>query len=326
MADKGLLQYKVGALMYVPALNAGIGEKIRAGSFPDVDSIAFCLEDSLNEQGVKEGEGQLAKTLAYIAGRPAAGGLPLLFVRVRGCSQFRRLPEFLGDAAKLLTGVVFPKFDLSNAAAYCAIAGKINAERDAPLYIMPILESRAVMGLDSRRSVLLGLRELLDGCKDYVLNIRVGAMDFCKSFGLRRSIGDTVYDLGVVRDVLTDVLTVFSDAYVVSAPVWEYYGGGGGGGGDMRWAVGLENELRLDVANGFVGKTVIHPSQAPLVRKWLKPARIDVEDAKAVLDWKDEKLGVARSVGGNRMNELATHRRWAQKILALSQIYGVRDG
>lgn len=316
-----LLPYKVGALMYVPALNKGIGKKICAGAIPDLNSLAFCLEDAITEDGVEEAENQLVKTLTYIA-ENRTSELPMLFVRVRNCSQFDRLPSLLGNLTDLLTGVIFPKFDLSNAAEYCALTGKINAGRTRPLLIMPILESYSIINLETRKRTLLDIRKLLDGYKDYVLNVRVGAMDFCKLHGLRRSIDQTIYDIGLVRDLLTDILVVFADNYVVSAPVWEYFKGEDG---NNDWAIGLENELRLDLTNGFIGKTVIHPSQLPIIRKWLKPSRVDYDDAISILNWKDENLGVAKNVNGNRMNELATHCKWAQKIINMSQIYGVRD-
>jgi len=316
-----LLPYKVGALMYVPALNVGVGARVCSGAFPELQSLAFCLEDAVAESGVKEAEAQLIRTLSYIADNNT-GQLPLLFVRVRNCAQFKRLPAMLGSLADLLTGVIFPKFDLSNAAEYCALTGKINLGREKPLYIMPILESSSVLNLALRKRTLLSIRELLDSCGDYVLNIRVGAMDFCKLYGLRRSVEQTIYDIGVVRDVLTDILTVFADSYVVSAPVWEYFEGLDG---DKSWLSGLESELRLDIANGFIGKTVVHPSQLPIVKKWLQPSQMDVNDAKAILDWQDELWGVAKSTLGNRMNEVATHQKWAQKIMLLAHIYGVRE-
>ncbi|MDR0272056.1 MAG: HpcH/HpaI aldolase/citrate lyase family protein [Clostridiales bacterium] len=312
-----LLPYRVGALMYVPALNTEIGEKLCNGTLPKLDSLAFCIEDSVTDFGVEAAETQLVKTLEYIsANKPQR--LPLLFVRVRNCAQLKKLPSFLGGLIGLLTGVILPKFNLSNAAEYCSLVGEINSG-NAPLYIMPILESPCILNLETRKRTLISIRELLDGCRDYVLNVRVGAMDFCKIHGLRRAVDQSVYDIGVVRDVLTDILTVFSANYVVSAPVWEYFNG------NDAWAVGLEKELRLDIANGFIGKTVIHPSQLLIVRKFLAPLREDFNDAKEILNWKDDSLGVAKSTAGNRMNEVATHQNWAKKILILSEIYGVRD-
>jgi citrate lyase beta subunit len=321
MTEKELLQYKVGALMYTPALNTKIGEKIVNRFFPELDSLCLCLEDAITDNGVRNAEDQLIKTLKYIFEHKKED-LPLLFVRVCGAAQFERLSQLLGDLLGILTGVIFPKFDLSNAAEYCSLTGRINAQLKKPLFMMPILESRDVINFESRDHSLIGIRKLLDGCKDLVLNIRVGAMDFCNFYGLRRPINQSIYDIRIVEKVLSDILTVFADDYIVSAPVWEYYDDGSG---DKKWLEGLENELRLDNANGFVGKTVIHPSQLPVIRKWLKPLRTDFEDAKAVLDWRGGQLGVMKSCGGNRMNELAVHRKWAQKILHLAEAYGVRE-
>ncbi len=318
---KELLPYKVGALMYVPALNKGIGKKLCDNAYPELNSLAFCLEDAITEYGVEEAEQQLVRSLSYIA-ENRTDNLPMLFVRVRNCEQFERLPSLLGNLTDLLTGVIFPKFDLSNATGYCELTREINSNRETPLFIMPILESQNIMNVETRKRTLIDIRKLLDGYGEYVLNVRVGAMDFCKLNGLRRNVDQTIYDIGVVRDVLTDVLAIFADTYVVSAPVWEYFEGTGD---NDDWKLGLERELRLDITNGFIGKTVIHPSQILIVKKWLKPLKIDFEDAKEIINWKDPSLGVAKNITGNRMNELITHHKWAKKILYLEQIYGVRD-
>jgi len=58
--EKELLQYKVGALMYAPALNASIGENLCAGALAGLDSLAFCLEDAVMDQGVEAAEEQLS--------------------------------------------------------------------------------------------------------------------------------------------------------------------------------------------------------------------------------------------------------------------------
>ena len=321
MDEKELMPYKVGALMYVPALNGGVGEKVCKGEFDGLDSLALCLEDSVTDAGVREAEARLVKTLTYIKSRKTKG-MPFLFVRARNSHSLTELASLLGGLIDQLTGFIFPKFDLSNALEYCSFIEKINEGRGKPLYMMPILESACVMDKRFRTQSLADIREMLDAHGRYVLNIRVGAMDFCGLYGLRCDADQTIYDIGVVRDTLTDILAFFADGYVVSAPVREYFRGSNDDGGD--WHKGLENELRLDKANGFVGKTVVHPSQLPFVRKWLRQTQADVDDAKAILNWKDDYLGVARSVSGNRMNELLTHRKWARKVLILSKIYGVR--
>ena len=149
----------------------------------------------------------------------------------------------------------------------------------------------------------------------------MGGNDFCNLYGLRRSVRQTIYDIGVVRDILVDILNVFSVDYIVSGPVWEYFGNDP----DGDWAKGLRRELELDRLNGFVGKTVIHPSQIPLVAESLKVSRSDFEDAEHILHWEDNTLGVAKSADGSRMSEVNCLGRWADRVSALGRIYGIRE-
>ena len=63
---------------------------------------------------------------------------------------------------------------------------------------------------------------------------------------------------------------------MVSGPVWEYYSSN-----NDEWAIGLKRELKYDVLNGFVGKTVIHPNQIPVVVDSLK-----VKNRTTTMLWK----------------------------------------
>jgi len=53
------LQYMVGGLLYSPAINSGIAERITNGYFPCLTSIAFCLEDSIRDEALEEAELEL---------------------------------------------------------------------------------------------------------------------------------------------------------------------------------------------------------------------------------------------------------------------------
>ena len=77
--------------------------------------------------------------------------------------------------------------------------------------------------------------------------------------------------------------------------------------------------------NGFIGKTAIHPSQLPIIYESLKVSRADYEDAMKILGWDKGPLGVAKSEGGNRMNEVKVHGKWAKKISILADIYGIKE-
>ena len=53
------LQYMVGGLLYSPAINVGLAEKIDNGCFPCLTSMAFCLEDSIRDEALEEAEAEL---------------------------------------------------------------------------------------------------------------------------------------------------------------------------------------------------------------------------------------------------------------------------
>ena len=186
---------------------------------------------------------------------------------------------------------------------------------------MPILESGMVASINHRRENLMQIKSLVDSDREHILNVRVGGNDFCNLFGIRRHQDQTIYEIGVIRDILADVVNVFGADYVVSGPVWEYFGEDP----QAPWARGLRREIALDLINGFVGKTAIHPSQLPVIAEELKPARADFEDARRILNWRSDGLAVQKSAAGSRMNEQKCHSRWAGKILALAEVYGVRE-
>lgn len=119
--------------------------------------------------------------------------------------------------------------------------------------------------------------------------------------------------------LLIDIVTTFATQYVVSGPVWEYFAGEG-------WDTGLRRELAQDLLSGFVGKTVIHPNQIPVVNDMLKVSRRDYQDACHILGWdQDAGLLVSASPDATRMDEFKTHSSWANRILHLAKSYGIRE-
>ena len=83
---------------------------------------------------------------------------------------------------------------------------------------------------------------------------------------------------------------------------------------------GLLREVQLDMTNGFIGKTIIHPTHARFVNAMLTVTREEYEDAVQVLNTSG---GVIKSGSGNKMNEVSPHRRWANKMLNRAKAYGV---
>ena len=336
------LPYALGGLLYMPAFQDNIIDKILGDKIPCLTSVAFCLEDSVKDDAVDEAETALIRTLNLLArgatqksdaftrilsgdGQPGLEranftitnksnvDLPLLFIRVRSPKQIYRLCENPA-VPSMITGFIAPKFDLSNAGAYieavCAVKSRL----------MPIIESAQAANVSRRVAVLTELKRILDENKPRIIKVRVGGNDFCGLYGLRRNVTQTIYDIGIVRDILTDILNVFAGDYVVSAPVWNYFGRGK----DEAWAMGLKKELELDKLNGFIGKTAIHPSQLPYIFEAMKVSAEDYADAEQILTWTDSRKAVAKSSGKNRLNELKCHGRWAKRMKILGDIYGVK--
>ena len=318
MTEK-ILPYKIGGLLYMPAFQKNIVEKLQRDALPCLTSIAFCLEDSIQWNALETAEKFLRKTfdeLKILADDKKK--LPLIFIRVRSPQHLKSLNENFCD--DFLTGYIFPKFDLTNAEYYLKVFYEINSQNKNKKFFMPILETEQIANILTRKSTLFELKNLLDDAKNFIPNIRVGVNDFCNLYGLRRDIRQTIYDIGIVRDTLTDILNVFAKDYVVAGSVWNFFNGK-----NSLWREGLKRELELDKSNGFIGKSAIHPSQLPIIFESLKVSRTDFNDAENLLNWSNENLGVEKSSDGSRMNEVNCHRKWAEKIKILSELYGIED-
>lgn len=336
---KEILQYCVGSLLYTPATNKKIANKILNKEIPHLKAIALCLEDAIGSGQVAEAEKQVKETLSVLDGNKnfLEGDLPLIFIRVREPQQMWRLYRKCGSLLELITGFLIPKFNKDNMQDYIENFHKVKEKMETPLYILPIIESTNAIYIQKRIDNLLQIREGLDLIKDEVLNVRVGGADFSNIFGIRRKMSDTIWDVRVVSNCLADIINMFSKDYVVSGAVWEYFDSyrkqaerneneiiiGIKQIQDLAWQKGLQKELYLDRLNGMIGKTCIHPKQLEWVQKSLIVNREDYEDATQIVNASVSEYGVLN--GHGKMNELRTHINWAKKIIKLASIYGVKE-
>ena len=306
----------------MPAFQKNIVGKIKNNSIRCLNSVAFCLEDSIRDDALNDAEETLEnilRELNFIYENSQSKNLPLIFVRVRTPEHLQKVHEKFSALTDIITGYILPKFDLRNAENYSAVISEINHHNERKIYIMPIFETEQVADILTRAENLTAIKKILDGIKDYVLNVRVGVNDLSNLYNLRRNINHTVYDIGVVRDVLVNIINVFAKNYIVAGSVWNYFGNEK----NLAWAEGLKNELTLDRLNGFIGKSAIHPSQLPYIFESLKVTQSDLNDAEQILNWDSDSHGVVK--GSGRMNELKCHLNWAEQIKILDEIYGVKD-
>ena len=325
--DRNVLKFAIGANMYMPGTKTDVFDKLINNRFQEVGAITLCLEDAIAPGDLVVAEKNVLQILSNLAQKcdtdsALADNLPLIFIRVRNTDQFEDFASRLTkDMLRMLCGFNFPKFNPDNGVRYFSILRDLSLRHDEVLYGLPILEDDSIIYKETRLENLQKIQRILDDYAEYVLNIRVGGTDFSSLYGLRRNKFTTVYQIQVVQDCLMDILNFFArseKSYVVSGPVWEFFSWDKNSDENQTFL----KELRLDIQNGFHGKTIIHPSQINIVNRAYAVDYYEYMDAVDILR---SSGGVFKSSGGNRMNEVKPHTNWAKKIVAKAEIFGVLD-
>jgi citrate lyase beta subunit len=346
--DSGVqaLSVALGATLYMPGTRPALARDIEARGTAGVMSVVLCLEDAVADGDLLAAERNVVEQVQALAARSTRCDAPLIFIRVRTADQIEDLTKRLGSAVLRLTGFVMPKFTAPNGAAFLDALAKAEAVAGTQLLAMPVLESPEIMYRESREAVLKNIRALLEVHRNRILALRLGAADLSGLYGLRRTRGVSVYDVGVVRDVISDIVNVLGRAdgsgFVIAGPVWEHFAASerlfkpqlrmtpfADDPTGLRFRQRLITadhdellrEVVLDKANGLLGKTVIHPSHVGPVHALLVVSHEEHEDAMAITT--SAGGGVSSSSYGNKMNEAGPHRAWARSVLQRAAVYGV---
>lgn len=344
-SPRTLLSAALGATLYSPATRPRLADDIVKLAGRGVVSMVLCLEDSIEDCEVAGAEENLVRQFADLDARGA--DLPLLFIRVREPEQITDLVRRLGASVRLLSGFVFPKFTRERGVPFLEALTKAEAYAGRQLFAMPVLESPELLHLETRRDALQGIAETVGAHRDRILALRLGVTDFCSAYGLRRAPDMTAYDVGIVADVIADVINVLGRAdgtgFTVTGPVWEYFPRQErmfkpqlrrspfqeNRADELRTALiahdldGLLREIELDRANGLLGKTCIHPSHVAPVHALSVVSHEQFSDARDILRPESNGGGVLRSAYTNKMNEVKPHRAWAERTLLRAEVFGV---
>jgi citrate lyase beta subunit len=287
---------KLGASLYVPATREDIAAIANNDKLPGLRSVIFCLEDSILERDVASALANLDRALQLMT--PQEG--KLRFIRVRN-------PEVLTQCLHLshiykIDGFVLPKTTLSSFKEYQAVL-----PAGSSFKLMPTLETREA--LDMAEMVALRTYIIEQGLAPQILSLRIGGNDLLNLYGLRRSSTRTIYD-SPLRTVISQLVSCFRPyGFNLTAPVCEL----------LYERDILNTEVSLDLDHGMFGKTAVHPDQIALIEEHFRVSAAHVEAANEILD-KDAPAVFQRD---NAMCEPATHRNWAEAILARARIYGV---
>ncbi|MBB4134203.1 citrate lyase beta subunit [Gordonia humi] len=336
------LAVALGATLYVPATRPDLAAAVRRRAAEGVTSMVIDLEDAVADDDEELAVARTVDTLAEFAGDGRAG--VLLFVRVRTVAHIETIAAAL-PADHGLTGFVVPKFEAATGAAALAAVDAVAARGDRPLYVMPVLETPAIVHRETRDAELIAVRDVLNRYRDRVLAVRIGATDVCGLFGIRRDRDVTIYDVRVAADMIAAIVNMLGrrdgTGFAITGPVWEYFAGH-----ERMFAPtlrhtpfrehdavyfrrqlvsrdldGLLREIALDRANGITGKTVIHPTHVGAVLALSPVSDEEYSDALDILD--RDGGGAQASSYGNKMNELKPHRAWALDVMDRAHVFGV---
>lgn len=292
-----LTYLRLGASLYVPATRGQLAAIGNQEKYPGLRSVIFCTEDSVRPEDLGLALDNLAAALRRLEPRPL-----LRFVRPRCPAVLREVVRMEGSGQ--LTGFVLPKVTRHNLDEYLAAF-----RTDDHFRIMPTLETAEVFDDDEMAALCRLLsREPVRG---RVLSLRIGGNDLLQVLGMRRPRGRTAYATPLGPLIARLVATFRPRGFNLTGPVFE---------GLDRPRL-LAREVRRDLGHGLFGKAAIHPAQVPVIEAQYRVVVRDLDDAERVLA--NDAPAVFRLHG--TMCEPATHRGWAELVVARARLYGVRD-
>ncbi len=295
--------WALGASLYTPATRSDLAE-LGNGKYPGLGSLIYCTEDAVREEDLPRALENLRGLAPQLELRRP--GSPLRFIRPRS-------PEVLSALLEMnlsgITGFVLPKIHDGNLSSYMAVLDRaVQVNPEAPTTVLATLETREALS-EHRMSLL---RDLIfqEGWQERIGGLRIGGNDLMHALGLRRTPGQILYD-GPLERVISMLLGVFKPyGFTLSSPVYEVFS-------DPET---LRRELTRDLAYGLCGKTIIHPTQLPVVLESYQVDRAELDEAQAILD----PTAPAVFQMNGRMCEPATHSRWANDIISRARWYGLR--
>ena len=334
----------LGATLYIPATRPDLAASITRRHAAGVMSMVIDLEDAVaDDQAADAMSGTLA-ALNALEGTPA--GQMLLFVRVRTADQIQTVVEGT-QSSTVLKGFVIPKFGADDAQESLAAVARAETTLGRHLWVMPVLETPAIVHRETRDLELARISERLNEFRSNVLAVRIGATDMCGLFGIRRDRDLTIYDVRVAANAIASIVNILgrsdSSGHIISGPVWEYFADH-----ERRFVPtlrhtpfrehdavlfrhqlvsrdldGLLRETALDRANGMHGKTVIHPAHVAPVHALSAVTHEEYHDAADILAV--DLGGVRASSYRNKMNEAKPHRNWANRVMDRAAAFGVTN-
>lgn len=281
---------ELGGTLFVPATHKHLHAIACGEKLPALRAAVFDTEDGIREEELEAGIDRIA---AMLPGLGDNG--PFRFIRPRTPDVLARFVRL--DGIEKVDGFVLPKFGLDNAGAYLDIIGEH--------LFMPAVEGEELFDVTKLRQ----LRDILLPFREQIIVMRFGAEDMLRQLGLRRDCSRMLYDMCAPSQVVANMLNTFKPhGFEVSASVFRCY--------DDH--AGFEAEVKRDLAEGLVGKTIIHPNQIEPIERLYRVSERELKEAEMLLA--SDKAVFAQD---GAMAECTTQRNWAEHIRGRAHCYGI---
>ncbi len=284
--------FELGATLFTPVTKDGLEEILSRKKYPHLKSLLIDLEDGLENERYEEGLAILQSLLECKKHNDL-----LVFVRPRDPDSLQELLQM--QYIQRINGFILPKFSLENANTFLGLL------ENTPFYFMPSLEDKEIFDARSLKEI----RALLLPYKKRIVCLRLGCEDMLRQLRLQRIPSQSIFERSVTAHVMATLLATFKPyGFEISGCVYPFYN-------DTK---GFVKDVKRDLAEGLVSKSVIHPSQIELLHECYRVSQEELEDAKKLLASSKTLFGEK-----GKMVEQHTQAPYARTIMLRAELFGV---
>ncbi|MDF1883447.1 HpcH/HpaI aldolase/citrate lyase family protein [Sulfurimonas sp. SAG-AH-194-C21] len=291
---KNLDYLELGGTLFIPASHKRLKEIVCDNKYPHLKSVVIDFEDGLEHSDFEFAMQNINNILENITSKTL-----LTFIRAKNTQHLSELLR-LSHIDKI-RGFVLAKFSLANAEIYLNLLSCTNH------IIMPSIEGEELFN----HQKLHLLKEMILTNKHKVLLVRFGLEDMLKQLSMKRKCDESIFDLSAPASVVGNFIATFKSAgFGVSAGVYPCY----------RDKVGFIKDVKRDIKEGLLSKTIIHPSQIALINEIYKVQKREYEEATEIVNSQKKVFAL-----NGKMAESVTMSSYSLELIHRAKIYGFKD-
>ncbi len=283
---------ELGATLFVPATHQELENIVCYNKYPELKSVLIDTEDGISDNNLEVALESLKELLKIYKKEKL-----LVFIRPRNVNVLRRILQL--ENIKNIDGFILPKFSLENAQNYLALLD------ESDFLLMPSIEGEELFNQNG----LYELRDILLENRENILLLRFGLEDILRQLKMKRSCEESAFDFSAISYVLGGFIATFKSAeFAISGGVYPCF----------KDRDGFIKDVKRDLKEGFVSKTIIHPNQIEAINELYKVSKEELEEALQIC-----KNDNAVFNQNDKMAEVVTMKPYAQEIILRAEVYGV---